>query len=98
MAQLTAALHAGGMVRVTSVLLTATRGGNALYEVRLAKIAHEPMRSIRKSTVDFVDNHDGTENSGRHADQKSESAGERFFRYRSWYGDEYPAAQPDGSD
>ncbi len=29
-------------------------------------------------------------NSGRHADQNSESVGERFFRYRSRYGDEYP--------
>lgn len=68
-------------------------------EIRLAKIAHELMADLEKETVDFVDNYDGTEkNSGRHADQNSESAGERFFRYRSRYGDEYPAAQPDGSD
>lgn len=67
-------------------------------EIRLAKIAHELMADLEKRRWTSWITMTVRKNSGRHADQNSESAGERFFRYRSWYGDEYPAAQPDGSD
>ncbi|STI74897.1 DNA gyrase subunit A [Escherichia coli] len=67
-------------------------------EIRLAKIAHELMADLEKETVDFVDNYDGTEKIPDVMPTKIPNLlvnGSSGNRRR--YGNQHPAAQPDGS-
>ena len=62
-------------------------------EARLSKISMEMLADINKNTVDFQPNFDETERACRTSVTLSESSCKWYFRYCSWYGNQYSASQ-----